>query len=171
MPPYLEVYALTRHRDRETIHRFLDEYTDRAANEDRADEDLMMEPLPSASREAGVDGYDWEPALTLTHTIQRGLDYPRRAFIIYLKPKKVDLISVTLSFTNDDQMVVGLTLEDEGDLPETDERAKSLLDHLAEAYSCHMGLMLSEQPPPSNEAEFREWANHSSAVFFKTFAT
>ena len=160
---------MTRQRDADTIDRFLDEYVDRAANEDRGDEELMLDPLPGAQREAGADANDWEPALTLAHTVKRGLDYPRRAFTVYLKPNTSDLVGVTLSFTNDDQVVVGLALEDEGDLPETDEQAKVLLAHLAEAYGCHIGLMLSEQPPPSSEAAFWAWAHEPTTVFFGTF--
>jgi hypothetical protein len=41
-----------------------------------------------------------------------------------LNPNASDLISVTLSFTSEDQLVVGLTLEGKGNLPETDEKTR-----------------------------------------------
>lgn len=69
-----------------TIEQFLDEYIDCAANEDRDDEDLLLEsreyygedwtgePSETVSEEA----YHVEPAHTLSHIIDRGLDTPRR---------------------------------------------------------------------------------------------
>ncbi len=42
MPPNLDIYGLTKHRDAATIDKFLDAYVDRAASEDRGDEELML---------------------------------------------------------------------------------------------------------------------------------
>jgi hypothetical protein len=44
IPEYLDIYGLTKHRDAETINHFLEEYVDRRAHEDMADEELMMLP-------------------------------------------------------------------------------------------------------------------------------
>jgi hypothetical protein len=42
MPPHLDIYVISPARNRETIERFLRPYVDRAASEDRGDEELMM---------------------------------------------------------------------------------------------------------------------------------
>jgi hypothetical protein len=41
----LDVYGLTQRRDVATVNRFLDEYVDRGAEEDRRGEELAREPL------------------------------------------------------------------------------------------------------------------------------
>ena len=55
MPPDLDIYGLTKHRDTTTIDRFLDTYVDRAKSWDRGDEELMMEPLPLTHPETAED--------------------------------------------------------------------------------------------------------------------
>lgn len=154
----LDIYGLTRHRDEATIARFLDAYIDRAANEDRGDEDLLMEALP-APDDDGEDSsrqprYESEPAISLSHSLQRGLDYPRRSFTLYLEAKDPSLDRVILSFTNDDQLVVGLSIldDDPGDGPEM--RARELLNELAQRFDCHRGVVLLEEYPPDSEAAF-----------------
>jgi hypothetical protein len=42
MPPNLDIYVISHAQDRETIEHFLSAYVDRAASEDRGDEELMM---------------------------------------------------------------------------------------------------------------------------------
>ena len=37
VPEYIDIYGLTKHRDAETIKRFLDEYVDESAHEDMGD--------------------------------------------------------------------------------------------------------------------------------------
>ncbi len=169
MPPDLDIYGLTKHRDASTIDRFLDAYVDRVKSWDRGDEELMMEPLLLTSPLTGVDAYEWEPALTLSHIIERGLASPRRAFTVSLAPKRVDLTSVILSFTADDQLILGVAIDDEGAKPENERRAKELLVQLVEAYACHMGLILVEEYPPRSEMAFYARAKKPLAVFFSTF--
>jgi len=139
MPPDLDIYGLTKHRDTATIDRFLDTYVDRAKSWARGDEELMMEPLPLTHPETGEESaewestaFEWEPALTLSHLIERGLASPRRAFTVSLAPKRGDLTSVILSFTADDQLILGVAIDDEGAKPENERRAKELLVQLVD---------------------------------------
>jgi hypothetical protein len=176
MPPSLDIYALTRHRDRATIERFLNEYVDRVAAEERGDEDLLLEnpayftedwtgqrsgPIPETA-------WEWEPAYTLSHIIERGLDHPRRAFTVYLTAKAPDLDRIILAFTRDDQLVLGLAIDDEGAQPENEIKAKALLARLMEAYGCHAGLILVEHYPPKGEREFHARAREPLAVYYTT---
>lgn len=176
MPPDLDIYGLTKHRDVATIDRFLDTYVDRAKSWDRGDEELMMEPLPLMLPETDKESaewepttFEWEPALTLSHIIERGLASPRRAFTVYLTPKRGDLTRVILSFTADDQLVLGLSINDEGAKPENERKAKQLLEQLMEEYTCHLGLILVEQYPPRSELAFYACAKKPLAVFFGAF--
>src|SRR5512143_2901037 len=107
MPPNLDIYGLTKYRDESTIGRFLDKYVDRLLSEDRKDEELMLVPLTHSKKAGDPNESEWEPARTLTHIVKRGLDQPRRAFTVYLAPKEATVDGVMLSFTKDDQLIVG----------------------------------------------------------------
>jgi hypothetical protein len=174
MPPDLDIYAITRHRDRATIEQFLDEYVDRNIAEERGDEDLLLEnpayftedwtgqrsgPIPETA-------FETEPAYTLSHIIERGLDRPRRAFAAYLTAKAPDLDRVILALTRDDQLVLGLSIDDTGARPENEVKAKALLADLMATYRCHAGIILVEDPPPLGEAEFRARTTQSLVVAY-----
>ena len=175
----LDVYGLTRHRDAATIDHFLDEYVDRAANADRGDEELMLEPLVTPP--AGAEWHwEWEPSSTLTHIVERGLAYPRRAFTTYFSclpyHEQRGIERVILAFTRDDRLVLGLSvsvgynmLEAEWDAGEA--HAHELLTHLATTYQCHLGLILLETPPPDTEAEFRHPPTTLRVNFSASFDT
>jgi len=169
VPPNLDIYGLTKHRDIETINRFIARHVDRTASEDREGEELMMRPLDMSNDTNTFLSADWEPALTLTNSIQRGLDYPRRSFSIYLTAPQGTEISALLHFTADEQLVLGLSIDDEEALPENEEFAKSLLMVLREEFGCHLGLITFENPPPSSEAEFRAEAGKPLTAFFCDF--
>jgi hypothetical protein len=154
LPPNLDIYCLTKRRDADTINSFLDRYVDRAQSEDREDEELMIRRLDAPAHSDGMRDYEWEPALTLSHTVHRGLGYPRRSFNMYLKAKEHDIDQAILGFTTDDQLVLGLSIDDAEHRPENFARAKELLSLLAEDYGCHRGLILAEQPPPNCEEKF-----------------
>jgi hypothetical protein len=162
----LDVYALTRHRDAATIQHFLDAYIDQAANEDRGDEELLLDALPTASAESQPSAAsEWEPAVSLSHSVQRGLDYPRRAFTLYLQPKDPSFDRAMLGFTGDDQLVVGLSISDDG-LAATEPRARQLLDKLAHHYDGYLGAVLLNEYPPHSEAAFRAKAARPSGTLY-----
>jgi hypothetical protein len=148
MPPNLDVYIISHARDRETIERFLSVYVDRAASEDRGNEQLMILALDEFGQPSDGDNWDWEPSESLTHIIERGLEHPRRAFSVYLKTRDVSLAGAILSFTTDNQVIFGVSLEDEGAKPENLERAKILLHEIAQAFGGCNGFIGVEEPPP-----------------------
>jgi hypothetical protein len=142
---------------------------DREASEDRGDEELLMERLSLEQSGTESETFEWEPALTLSHIIERGLAFPRRAFIVYLTPKRPDLTQVILGFTSDDQLVLGIGLDDEEVKPENEERAREILAQLVEKYACHCGIILVESPPPLDERAFHERKTDPLAIFFSLF--
>lgn len=157
----LDIYVLTNLRDRETIDRFVNIYVDREASEDRNDEELMMLPLTevedglqAAARLLSLDEFDWEPALTLSNIIDRGLRYPRRAFAVYLNPIDKSIDQVTLCFTVDNQIVFGLSIDDEGKRLENEKRARKILEELMQQFNSRLGLIIVENAPPFSEIEF-----------------
>jgi hypothetical protein len=150
----LDIYALTTHRDRPTITRFLNEWVNVHAAEDRGDEELMLLPLGETEESLRTIEYEWEPAQTLTHSIQRGLDRPPRAFRIYLASKQPSALRVYLAFTLDDRLVLGIKMYND-DQQETLDAASVLLNDLAARYHCWLGMIVVEQAAPLSEPEFR----------------
>jgi hypothetical protein len=166
----LNIYRLTNHRDLETINRFIDRYVDREASEDRGDEELMMESLhpdgkPGTSSSFGEDE-EWEPALTLTHSISRGLDHPRRAFALYLKAKDERLSGAILCFTQDDKLILGLSLE-ESSQSDSIEEAKAILGLLMRQFNCKAGVVAVNTPPPRWGREFPPLARSPLTLFYQ----
>ena len=165
MASALNIYILTRHRDLPTIERFLEAHVNRPASEDRRDEELMMVPLADHhDAEHRFEGMDWEPALTLSHTIKRGLDYPRRAFAVYLESNTND--GAIVAFTSDDQLVLGLSVSDPDASPENEQQARDLLKQMAEQYDSFLGFISVEEPPPLSEREFRAEAGAPLTIAF-----
>jgi hypothetical protein len=148
MPPDLDVYVISPARDRETIERFLNAYVDRAASEDRGDEELMMLALNSSGQQSSGDDWDWEPSKSLIHIIERGLQFPRRAFYVHLKAQDASLTGATLGFDADNQAIFGVSMDDECAKTENLERAKILLHEMAQALGGSHGFIGVEEPPP-----------------------
>jgi hypothetical protein len=69
MPLNLDIYVISPSRNRETIERFLSIYVDRAACEDRGEEELMMLTLDLPGRPSSGDDWGWEPSKSLTHIV------------------------------------------------------------------------------------------------------
>jgi hypothetical protein len=165
VPPELDIYCLTKLRNAEMIDRFIDLYVDRDLSEDRGDEELSIHRLDAPlDFDDGELASEWELAHTLSHSIQRGLDYPRRCFTLYLKSKQAEFTRVILHFTADDRIILGLCIDDEGAQPKNLERAKTLLTTLRTEFSGDRGLILVEQPPPDSEQIF-EKINEDSYPF------
>lgn len=154
MPPALDIYVRCPRRDRETIERFLDTWVDRATSEDRGNEDLMLWPLGATRNPDTHDNWEWEPAQTLSHIVNRGLDKPARAFTVYLATIDPSLVGAMLTFTADDQVIFGLSIDDEDATEENLTTARSLMDRLATDFDADAGYIVCEEPPPLLAANF-----------------
>lgn len=166
MPPCLDIYAFSHRRDREIIERFIDRYVDRSRSEIRPEEEeivmLRLDVVDDSPQTPNP--YEGEPAKTLSHVIERGLDYPRRSFTFYLSSKQPAIYRVILHFTNDDKIVFGLSIDDEEESDENSERAKKLLNELCLEFGCKLGLITCENPPPRNELAFKKEAVSELAI-------
>ena len=171
MTEAIDIYALTNLRDRKTIDHFLDTYVDRETSEDRNDEELSMWPLAetkdglqSVTESPSFEEYDWEPSYTLSNVVDRGLQYPRRAFSVYLNSIDKRIDRVILCFTADNQLVLGLSIfvdiaSDELENAENEELAEKVLKELMQHFNSCLGLIAYETPPPFTEREFLAMAS------------
>jgi hypothetical protein len=148
MPPNLDIYVISPARNRETIERFLGAYVDRAASETRRDEELMLLALDSSGQPSTGDDWDWEPSKSLTHIVDRGLEFPRRAFSVYLKTLDGSLAGAILAFDVNNQVIFGISVDDEGAKAENLERAKTVLHEMAQTLGATRGFIGVEEPPP-----------------------
>lgn len=162
MPPHLDIYAMSQLKVEAVIQDFLREYIIYEENEDREDEEIMY----IANPEEVIDYPESKLAVTLTNLIQKGMAIKNLGFTIYLKPADQKLESVILTFTYDDKVIFGLSMEDEGAKQSTFDECKLLLEKLMEDYNCFLGVIVSETPPPSSEAVFREYLNNPLTDFF-----
>jgi hypothetical protein len=147
MPPDLNIYVVSNARNRETIERFLTVYVSLEESEDRGDEELMILPLNASDSQGELDTWEWEPSKTLTYIVERGLQYPRRAFTVSLKTLDSSFETATLAFTTDDRVIFGISLDDEGARPENLHRAKELMHEMARSYGAQNGFIGVEMPP------------------------
>jgi len=149
MPPDLDIYVSSRRRDRETIERFAARWIDRAASEDRGDEELMMLPLEGDRQTSDAwDRWDWEPAKTLTHIIDRGLDLPHRAFTTASRSRDPRVALIHLTFTADGMVVFGVSILDEDGSAEKLDLGKAVLLEIAGEVGGDAGYVTYEEPPP-----------------------
>jgi len=148
MPPNLDIYVISPARNPETIERFLAAYVDRAASENRGDEELMMLALDSSGQPSTGDDWNWEPSKNLTHIVDRGLQFPRRAFSVSLKTLDASLAGAVLAFDVDNQVIFGVSMDDEGAKAENLERAKTVLHEMAQTLGATRGFIGVEEPPP-----------------------
>lgn len=105
--PYIDIYVLTDNRNEETIERFLNDFTNRNEIEDRGDEELMILDDKNRSEEKR---YIWKKAETLSKSISFGLSRPNICFTMFLLSKRQNIEWVTLTFTIDNKLVLGVSV-------------------------------------------------------------
>ncbi len=148
MPPNLDVYVITRFREAETLDRFVSQYVDWDASDDLEGEELMMLSLGADREPDELTNWDWEPAKSLSHILSHALDHPRRAFTVYLKPKDRVHNRIVMAFTENNQTVLGISIDDASGSPTNLERAKGVLRSLASEFKGYAGFIGCEEPPP-----------------------
>ena len=155
MPAFIEVYILTENRDQETINRFLKNFTNREEIEDRADEELMI--LDSAERFLW-EKYIWIKAETLTKSINLGLSKPDICFTMFLKSNWQNVQWLTMTFTIDNKLVLGLSLFEYQEYPTRDNYhlGEVLKDELMLNYNGKFETIGIETNSPRSESEFLE---------------
>ena len=157
MPPYLNIYVLTPRRDREAIDSFLSAFVDVAASEDLGDTELMMLPLGHTGPLDGLDvTWEWRPCSTLSEAIQIGLGPPPRAFTLALKSCLEGIHHPTLTFTRDQQLLLGVAVED--DHPRAEPAADVILGEMMLEFGATCGLIGAELAPPMDEDALRALA-------------
>ncbi|QSR30079.1 hypothetical protein CFI00_06030 [Nocardioides sp. S5] len=150
MPPCFDVFAWIRAGDRPAIlARFVERYVDRSDPGDPRFEAFLRtfvaetpspgdaEALADLRRDADADG----------------------AFSLYLRAKRFYGAIVTL--TQEGDIVLGLSLDDPLNDPDTERQASTVLARLMAEFDGSAGMGGVELPPPQS---LREWADDGQVM-------
>lgn len=158
MQPYIDIYTLTYHRNKETIERFLSDFTDRQAIEDQKDGELMLLTKGKTSNElAGANEYVWMKAITVTNSIEIGLSEPDNCFTLYLASNQLEIDLAILTFTQDNKLILGLSIFEYKDEKETLDNyglARELRDRLQSNFHGVKSYFGLEAAPVYTETKF-----------------
>lgn len=155
MPPFYDIYGLSQKRDKETIEVFLNYFCYREKEENRSSgEGIFLE-----NEELGIDE-EFIPVNTLSQVIDYGIKNPNWVFAFYLNKYFKNVESVILCFTNDNQIVFGVSVEvnriENGQLIDNADKCDQLAEAIAVLTSAHKTIMGVELPPPRSENEINE---------------
>lgn len=163
MPPCLDVYALTRERNRACIDRFLARFVDHDRSRDGIGGELMVLPLGREDDEDSLPlaAWDYVQVSSLDEVIDLGLDVPCRAFRVYL-PSSGPWKQAILSFTTDCRLIVGVSVDDPLGLPGPRSEASQLMADLVDLVDGEHGWVVAEEAPPLAPERKRPWEQPSA---------
>jgi hypothetical protein len=145
VPPCFDVYVLVRSDDRPSVlSRFIDKYVD---TQDPGDPRLsaFVRTFVAQQPEPGDD----DALVEL-----RRDETARQAFSLYLRAKAHDGAIITI--TEEGDLVLGLSLDDPFNTPETEQRASALLTSLRAEFQADAGVAGVELRPPQSVSEWTD---------------
>lgn len=168
MPPYYDIYALSKERNQQTIENFLAHFSYREKIEARENQEIGGYSIVEPGKEISI------PISTLTEVIDFGVAKPDHCFAFYISDHlKEGISNIILKFTADAKIIFGISV---------DEKTKDHNGHLINNYNyCimiekHIVLLTHatktsiqfEYPPADNEEEFDQdialWKNIRTAI-------
>jgi hypothetical protein len=165
------VYGLTRRRDRPTVERFLSAYVDPVSwglgdRHERVTADgICIQFVPPAAQDPWTEYAElWVP--DLAELVAQALARPDEGTlpIAFTARQPGDRSIATLVFTRDRQLVVGLSIDEDGFADVVDGVPDAVVQHELEAFldgwDCHLAFAAWACPAPLDEREFREaWSD------------
>lgn len=145
MPPAVDVYVWLAERRPEDLARFIEDYVDSASDA------LDGHRLP-AFRRVYLEGSGTDAdhrLLAEMHTSDGG-----GAFSLYLRGR--DYYHAMITITREGAAVLGLSIDDPYQAPETLVAARKLMDRLRVEFGSPAGLAGTELPPPQSRADWSE---------------
>lgn len=157
MPPFYDIYGLSKKRDKETIERFLEHFTHRDLIEDREGQEIFGMP----NKKYGQEDFSI-PVKTLSEVIQFGIDNPNVCFCFYMGTRtnlKSGIGDVLLKFTFDAKVIFGVAIEDtilleDGSLASNFPYALKVKEQIEALTGAHKSSIQFEYAPSNDEEEF-----------------
>lgn len=155
MPPYYDVYGLSRQRDKKTVETFLNYFTNRDKIEDRDGQEVTVYKNEKYRTEE-----TWTSIRTLTEVIEFGLKNPNFGFAFYIGDNlKKGINHIILKFTFDGKIIFGISVEenrltDGGKLIDNYDKALEIEKTIAELTNSSKTSIQFEYAPSDDEEEF-----------------
>jgi len=159
MPPFYDIYGLSKERTKKTIETFLDFYCHRTEIENFISQGIEISIYKN-------DKYGVEekfiPVHDLSEVIDYGLCHLNIGFAFYIGTKsnyRKDIDCVILKFTYDGKLIFGISIEenrltDEGKLIDNYDRALEIEKTIAELTHSTKTSIQFEYAPSDDEEEF-----------------
>ncbi|OIN57035.1 hypothetical protein [Arsenicibacter rosenii] len=155
MPPYYDIYGLSRHRNKKTIEKFLSYFSIRGDIENREEEEITVHKNEKYNIKE-----TWTSINSLTEVIDFGLENKTLGFAFYISNHlKEGVNNIILKFTFDGKIIFGISVEekrisDNGKLIDNYDKALEIEKTIAELTNSTKTSIQFEYAPSDDEEEF-----------------
>lgn len=171
MPPYYDIYALSKVRNKQNIENFLACFAYRNQIENCENQEIRTFSIKDPEKEVLI------PVLTLTEVIHFGVENQDHCFAFYIGDHlKRGINHIILKFTADGKIIFGISIEEKRIEPNglwTDnyDHAYKIEKQLTAFTQASKTSIQFEYPPADNEEEFDKdillWKNIRAAINMK----
>ena len=155
MPPYYDIYGLSKQRDKKTVETFLGHFAKRDKIEDRVGQEIAVYKNEKYGTEE-----TWTAISTLTEVLDFGLRNKNFGFAFYIGDNlKEGINHIILKFTFDGKIIFGISVEekkidDNGNLIDNYDKALEVEKKIAELTNSTKTSIQFEYAPSDDEDEF-----------------
>lgn len=155
MPPYYDIYGLSKQRDKTTVEKFLNYFSIREKIENREGQEIAVYKNEKFKTEE-----TWKAIRTLTEVIDFGLENENFGFAFYIGDNlKEGINHIILKFTFDGKIIFGISVEenkidDNGNLIDNYDKALEVEKAIAELTNSTKTSIQFEYAPSDDEDEF-----------------
>lgn len=155
MPPYYDIYGLSKERNKQTIEKFLNHFSHR----DKIEVRMGQEILVNGNQKYNVKE-SCTPISTLSEVISYGINNPIQGFTFYISDNlKEGINGLILKFTYDGKIIFGASIEekdieDNGNISDNYTRALEIERQIAELTNAYKSSIQVEFAPSDDEEEF-----------------
>jgi hypothetical protein len=155
MPPFYDIYGLSKNRDKKTIEKFLNHYSHREKIENREGQEIAVYKNEKYKTDAiGT------PISTLTEVIDWGVKNQNLGFAFYIGDNLREGINhIILKFTFDGKIIFGISVEENrlvenSKLIDNYDKALEIEKKIAELTNSTKTSIQFEYAPSDDEEEF-----------------
>lgn len=155
MPPYYDIYGLSKERNKETVEKFLNYFAFRDKIEIRNGQEIAVYKNEKYKTEETCT-----PISTLTEVINFGIENQNIGFAFYISDNlKEGINHIILKFTFDGKIIFGISVEEKkraenGNLIDNYEKALAIEKTIAELTNATKTSIQFEYAPSDDEEEF-----------------
>ena len=157
MPPFYDIYGFSKHRDKQTIEKFLTYFCRRDKIENVEGQEIAIYQNDKYKVEE-----QFIPVSSLTEVIEFGLKYSNYGFAFYIGKREHyenDINGVILKFTFDGKIIFGISVEehrlsDQGALIDNYDKAIEIEKRIVELTNSAKTSIQFENAPSDDEEEF-----------------